>query len=50
MGKRGPKKGQGGRPRKETDELELKVMRKFWREQKRNYREKKAKSEGEQTN
>jgi len=43
MGKRGPKKGhgRGGRPRKETDDPVLKVVRKFWREQKRRERQRK---------
>ena len=41
MGKRGPKKGHGGRPRKETDNPILKVVRKFWREQKRLERQQK---------
>jgi len=48
MGKHGPKKGHGGRPRgsysgpqEKTDDLELRVMRKFWREQKRRERQRK---------
>ena len=48
MGKRGPKKGHGGRPRgsysgprEETEDPILKVVRKFWREQKRQERQRK---------
>lgn len=36
MGKRGPKPGHGGRPRKKNTSL-----REFWREQKRKQRRKK---------
>lgn len=43
MGKRGPKKGHGGRPRKQTDDEIIKAMRKYWRERQKDYRKRQRK-------